>query len=159
MNSHYKPHGLQLKIPPPVYALGIAVLMWLLNQYFPIAHWIPVPWNKIGLVIIVLAIALDTSSLFLFLKKHTTINPMHPDNTQSLVTEGLYRYTRNPMYVGLLVILTGYAIMLGGITPFLLLPLFYGLITTQQIIPEERFLEEKFGQQYLDYKKQVKRWL
>ncbi len=151
--------ALELKIPPPVYALGMAGLMWLLNQYFPVAQIIPDPWNNIGLGIIVLAIALDSSSLFLFLKKHTTINPMHPDHTKSLVTEGLYRYTRNPMYVGLLVILTGFAIMLGSITPFFILPLFYWLITTQQILPEERILEEKFGQQYLDYKKRVKRWL
>ena len=84
---------------------------------------------------------------------------MHPDHTRDLVTEGLYRYTRNPMYVGLLVILTGFAILLGGVTPFLLLPLFYWLITSYQIKPEERVLEQKFGQQYLDYKKRVKRWL
>jgi protein-S-isoprenylcysteine O-methyltransferase Ste14 len=151
--------ALELKIPPPVYALGIAALMWLLNRYFPVFNWISSPWNKIGLAIIVLAIALDSSSLFLFFKKHTTVNPMHPDHTKSLVTEGLYRFTRNPMYVGLLVILTGFAIYLGSVTPFLLLPLFYWLITTQQIRPEERILEEKFGQQYLDYKKRVKRWL
>lgn len=84
---------------------------------------------------------------------------MKPQNTSDLVKTGLYHYSRNPMYVGLLVILTGYAIYLGSITPFLLLPLFYWVITTQQIIPEEKILEEKFGQEYLDYKKSVKRWL
>lgn len=151
--------SLELKIPPPVYALGIAGLMWLLNHYIPVAHWIASPWNKLGLAIIVLAILLDSSSLYLFIKKHTTINPMHPDHTRDLVTTGLYRYTRNPMYVGLLVILTGFAILLGSATPFLVLPLFYWLITTFQIKPEERILEQKFGKKYLDYKNRVKRWL
>jgi len=150
---------LELKIPPPVYALSMAVMMWLLNQYFPVLRFIDSPWNKLGLVLIVLAIILDSSSLYLFIKKHTTINPMHPNHTKDLVTTGLYRFTRNPMYVGLLVILFGYAIWLGSLTPFVLLPLFYGLITNMQIKAEERILEEKFGQEYLDYKNRVRRWL
>lgn len=150
---------LQLKIPPPAYALAIGLLMTLLNRYFPIATWITSPWNKVGIAVIVIAVSMDLSSLFQFLKKHTTPNPFKPKNTTSLVTNGLYRYSRNPMYVGLLTVLIGYAIWLGSITPFLLLPLFYWLITTQQIIPEENILKEKFGQEYLDYKKRVKRWL
>jgi len=150
---------LELKIPPPVYALSLGIIMWLLNQYFPVGRFIESPWNNIGMVIIVAAIILDSTSLFLFLKKRTTINPMKPSNTEGLVTAGLYKFTRNPMYVGLLVILFGYAIWLGSLTPFLMLPLFYWLITTMQIKPEERILEKKFGQEYLDYKSKVKRWL
>ncbi|MEE9444524.1 MAG: isoprenylcysteine carboxylmethyltransferase family protein [Cocleimonas sp.] len=151
--------ALELKIPPPVYAIIIGASMWWLNQALPMAHWIDSPWNNMGLVIIVLAIVLDSSSLYLFIKKQTTINPMRPTSTQGLVTAGLYQYTRNPMYVGLLTILLGYAVWLGSVTPFLVLPLFYWLITTMQIKPEERILEEKFGQEYLDYKSKVRRWL
>ncbi len=151
--------ALELKIPPPVYALSIAITMWLLNQYLPLLRFIESPWNNLGIAIIVLAIILDSSSLFLFFKKHTTVNPMKPTNTQGLVTTGLYKITRNPMYVGLLVILFGYGIWLGSLTPFLILPAFYWLITNMQIKPEERVLEEKFGQEYLDYKSKVKRWL
>jgi len=84
---------------------------------------------------------------------------MSPKSTKGLVTKGLYKYTRNPMYLGLLIILFGYGIWLGSITPFLALPLFYWLITTQQIIPEETILEDKFGVEYLDYKARVRRWL
>lgn len=84
---------------------------------------------------------------------------MKPESSSKIVTSGLYRFSRNPMYVGLLVVLLGYAIWLGGITPFLMLPLFIFLITTQQIIPEEEILENKFGQEYLDYKMRVRRWL
>jgi len=158
-NGEIKMKWLQLKIPPPVYALSIGIIMWLLNQYFPVAHWISSPWNRIGLGIIVITFFLDLSSLYLFLKKHTTPNPMSPKSTKSLVTKGLYKYSRNPMYVGLLTILFGYGIWLGSITPFLALPLFYWLITTQQIIPEETILEDKFGVEYLDYKARVRRWL
>ena len=151
--------ALELKIPPPVYALSLGIMMWLLNQYFPVTHFIESPWNKVGLAIIVIALVLDSSSLFLFLKQRTTINPMKPSNTDELVTAGLYKITRNPMYVGLLVILFGYAVWLGSLTPFLILPLFYWLITQFQIKPEERILEKKFGQEYLFYKSKAKRWL
>ncbi len=151
--------ALQLKIPPPGYALIIGFLMWALNSYFPVAHWIVSPWNKIGLVLIVLAFTMDLSSLFLFFKKHTTPSPFTPDNASTLVTSGLYKYTRNPMYVGLIIILTGYAIWLGSVTPFLVLPLFYWLITNMQIKPEEVILEKKFGEEYRNYKSRVRRWL
>jgi len=149
----------KLKIPPPVYGISIGILMWLLNQYLPISHWISSPWNIAGLVLVGIALSFDLWSLFLFFRSHTTPNPMKPENSQHIVTTGLYKISRNPMYVGLLFVLLGYAIWLGSITPFLLLPLFVLLITSQQIIPEEEILEKKFGQEYLDYKMRVKRWL
>jgi protein-S-isoprenylcysteine O-methyltransferase Ste14 len=151
--------SLELKIPPPVYALIIGSLMWLLNRYFPVAQLIESPWNRVGIAIIIIAGSSDLWSLLLFFKKHTTPNPMKPQNTTGIVTSGLYKFSRNPMYVGLLIILTGYAIWLGSVTPFLLLPLFYWLITQMQIKPEERILQQKFGQEYLDYKNTVRRWL
>lgn len=151
--------ALELKIPPPIYALSIGLMMWLLNSNFPVVQLIESPWNKIGLVIIIVAGTFDLWSLFLFFKKHTTPNPMKPENTTGLVVNGLYKISRNPMYVGLLTILMGYAIWLGSLTPFLVLPLFYWLITEMQIKPEERALDSKFGQEYLDYKNTVRRWL
>ena len=150
---------LQLKIPPPVYAISIAIIMWLLNKYIPIVELIQSPWNKIGLGIIIIAASFDVWSLFLFLKKHTTPNPMKPENTTGIVTKGLYQYSRNPMYLGLLIILFGFGIWLGSLSPFLMLPLFYWLITEMQIKPEERMLEQKFGKEYLDFKNRVRRWL
>lgn len=151
--------SLELKIPPPVYALSIGLLMWLLNKYIPVTHFIESPWNKIGIAVIVVAGSFDLWSLFLFLKKRTTPNPMKPENTTGLVVNGLYKYSRNPMYVGLLIILTGYAIWLGSLTPFLVLPLFYWAITEMQIKPEERVLTDKFGEDYQTYKNSVRRWL
>jgi protein-S-isoprenylcysteine O-methyltransferase Ste14 len=83
---------------------------------------------------------------------------MHPECTEALVTDGPYRYTRNPMYVGMLVILTGWAIYLGNVGAFLLLPLFIVVLNRQQIIPEERMLEAKFAGVYRAYRERVPRW-
>ena len=151
--------ALELKIPPPIYALSIALLMWLLNKHIPVAQFIETPWNKAGLGIIVIAGTLDLWSLFLFFKKHTTFNPMKPETTTGLVITGLYKISRNPMYVGMLIMLFGFAVWLGSVTPFLVLPLFYFVITAMQIKPEERFLLEKFGEEYQSYKDSVRRWL
>ena len=151
--------SLELKIPPPVYALSIALLMWLLSQHAPVVQLISSPWNKVGLAIIIIAGMFDLWSLFLFIKKKTTINPLSPKNTTGLVTTGLYKVSRNPMYVGMLLMLFGYAIWLGSVTSFLVVPLFYLVITKMQIKPEEVILEENFGQEYMDYKNSVRRWL
>ena len=150
---------LKLRIPPPLYALMIGAFMWLLNQYAPLLHWISSPWNKIGLLLMIIAFSFELWSALLFFRSQTTVNPMKPENSKKIVTTGTYQFTRNPMYLGLLTVLSGYAIWLGTITPFLLLPLFVLLITTQQIIPEEEILEKNFGKEYLDYKEKVRRWL
>lgn len=152
-------NGLKLKIPPPVYALTIALLMWILNKYIPVAQLIESPWNKLGIAIFIIAGSFDLWSLFLFLKKRTTVNPMKPENTTGLVVTGLYKISRNPMYVGMLIMLMGYAVWLGSLTPFLVVPLFYLAITTMQIKPEEEFLLKKFGKDYQTYKDSVRRWL
>jgi len=149
----------KLKIPPPVYTLSIAALMWFLHQWMPIAQWLHEPWNMIGLFILAVGVSFDLWAIALFFKAKTTINPMKPDNSQELVDGGLYQYTRNPMYLGLLTNLLGFALWLGSVTPLLGLPLFVVLLTTQQIIPEEIILTKKFGQKYLDYKNRVRRWL
>lgn len=150
---------LQLKIPPPIYALSIALIMWILSLYLPVAQLISSPWNKLGIALMLVAVILDFSSLYLFFKKRTTPNPMKPQFTTGLVTNGLYKISRNPMYLGMLVILIGFAIYLGNLTAFLVLPAFYLVITEMQIKPEERMLEEKFGEEYLAYKRKVRRWL
>ncbi|HPY41879.1 MAG TPA: isoprenylcysteine carboxylmethyltransferase family protein, partial [Thiolinea sp.] len=142
---------LQTRIPPPIYALTAALLMWLLNAYFPIFHWISTPWHRVGLLLIALALLADLWSLWLFFRARTTPNPMKPQNSSQLVTAGLYRYTRNPMYVGMLVMLLGWAIYLGSLSPLLVLPLFIWVINTQQVLPEEAFLTEKFGASYQVY--------
>lgn len=150
---------LQLKIPPPIYALSTALIMWLASRYFPVAQLINEPWNKLGIVLMLFALCLDFSSLYLFFKKRTTPNPMKPEFTTGIVTNGFYKMSRNPMYLGMLTILIGFAVYLGNLTSFLVLPAFYLVITEMQIKPEEQMLEKKFGEEYLDYKSKVRRWL
>jgi protein-S-isoprenylcysteine O-methyltransferase Ste14 len=149
---------LQLKIPPPVYLLAFVGLMWLAAHWLTFFNVIPTPWNRLGLVLIGTAVLVDFWSLGLFFRAHTTFNPMHPERTEALVTDGPYCYTRNPMYVGMLVILTGWAIYLGNVSAFLWLPLFVGVLNRQQIIPEERMLEAKFADAYRAYRERVPRW-
>ncbi|TVQ66613.1 MAG: isoprenylcysteine carboxylmethyltransferase family protein [Oceanospirillales bacterium] len=145
-------------IPPPVYLLFFATLMWLLNCYFPLYQWLEMPWRYAGLVLIVLAGLSDLWSLSLFLKLHTTPNPMRPSAATHLVTTGLYRYSRNPMYMGMLVMLIGWWIWLGSITPILMLPIFILVLVKMQIEPEEEALEARFGDTYRHYKNSVPRW-
>ncbi len=144
---------------PPLIAIIVALIMWLLQHYVPLMVLIPVEWRGIGLLFVALALVIDLWSLFLFFRAKTTFHPLKLDNTSALVTSGMYRFTRNPMYLGLLLLLTGMAIWLGGLTPFLMLPLFVWVLNNQQIIHEERILEEKFEQHYLEYKQKVRRWL
>ena len=73
--------------------------------------------------------------------------------------KGLYRFTRNPMYLGMLTWLAGWGIYLGSLSPLIMLPVFIWVLTVQQIIPEETVLAEKFGDDYLAYKQKVRRWL
>lgn len=150
---------LKLKIPPPIYALSIALIMWLFSVHFPVMELVKTPLNNVGIGLIIIAGMMDLSSLYLFFKKRTTPNPMKPEFTTGLVITGMYKISRNPMYLGMLIMLFGFAIFLGKLTPFLVLPLFYLLITELQIKPEEEVLEEKFGQAFLAYKSKVRRWV
>jgi len=149
----------QLKIPPPVYMLLAAGIMWLLDQFMPISILFIEPWNSVGFLFMFAAMFTDGFSLLQFFRLHTSINPLHPEKAQTLVTTGMYRFSRNPMYFGLLLLLVGLAIYLASLSPFIILPLFIVTLTKQQIIPEEIILEQKFGQDYRDYKQSVRRWL
>jgi protein-S-isoprenylcysteine O-methyltransferase Ste14 len=116
------------------------------------------PWNKLGLVLIAASLIIDAWSLFLFYQARTTFHPLKLDETSALVMHGMYRFTRNPMYLGLLLMLTGWAIYLGGLMPFVMLPVFVWLLHEYQIKHEEHMLERKFGDEYLEYKMRVRRW-
>ncbi|WP_020393979.1 methyltransferase family protein [Thiolinea disciformis] len=147
------------RIPPPVYLVLVAFMMWLLDRYVPVFIWLDAPWNYLGLALISVAILADLWSLALFFRAKTTPNPLHPERSKRLVISGLYRYTRNPMYLGMLIMLVGWWIYLGSLTPVVLLPLFVWVITKQQIEPEEAALSQTFGQAYRDYQQTVRRWL
>lgn len=94
-----------------------------------------------------------------FRRAKTTVNPLKPQSSSSLVTWGIYAITRNPMYLGGLVILTGCAVFLSNALAFLLLPAYILYINRFQIAPEERALTSLFGQEFAAYRSRVRRWL
>jgi protein-S-isoprenylcysteine O-methyltransferase Ste14 len=146
-------------IPPPVWMVLAATLMWALNHWFPVAQLIHNPWRRLGWIPVILGVAIDVSSVLRFHRVGTTVNPLDPSKTSKLVTTGLYRISRNPMYLGLLVILSGWALLLGSASPFVVLPVFVVVIATSQIVPEEKMLAKLFGEEYLIYSRCVRRWL
>lgn len=150
---------MELKIPPPLYLLACFLLMWLLAAYAPASSWESEHLRFLGTTFMAIGVSFDVWSLVGFVKSKTTINPINPEKASQLVTDDLYRITRNPMYLGMALILVGWAIYLGGLSSFLLIPVFVYLLTKYQIIPEERILENLFGEEYLHYKSRVRRWI
>lgn len=148
---------LSRKIPPPVYLMVVLLTMMALNTWLPIARVIPQPYNYVGSVLVVIGTLMTGYAARLFNQAGTPLLPFH--RSTALVTHGPYRFTRNPMYVGLVLITLGVGILQGSVGAFLPIPFFVWLIRTSFILGEERFLEGLFGDQYLDYKRSVRRWL
>lgn len=151
--------ALELKIPPPVVALLVAIAMWLISRSAPLLE---VPHNIAILAAGTLAfagVAIALAGVITFRRASTTVHPRKPQETSALVTSGVYRVSRNPMYVGLLLILVGWAVFLSSGWA-LVGPLAFVLyISRFQILPEERVLSAKFGEAYAAYKSKVRRWL
>jgi protein-S-isoprenylcysteine O-methyltransferase Ste14 len=151
--------SLELKIPPPVVGLLTAGAMWYLSTVSP-ALDVPSA-TRIGstIVLALIGATFDLAGLAAFLRSKTTINPMRPAKTSVLVTAGVYRVTRNPMYVGMLLLLIAWMVFLAA--PWAVAgPLFFwGYISRFQIAPEERVLAAKFGEAWAAYRRRVRRWL
>ena len=150
---------LEHKIPPPVVAGAIALVM---GAVLPI----PSLWNSplrpatvVALVLAVVGVSFDLLGLLAFFQVRTSINPLRPDKASVLVTRGIYRVTRNPMYVGLLFLLTAWALFLASPWAFSGPGLFIVTMNRFQIAPEERVMREKFGKDFEDYAARVRRWL
>jgi len=142
---------------PPTYLLLSIVVMFCLHFLSPILVLIPFPWNFLGVVPLAVGIALNVRCSSLFEKAGTTIKPF--EQSSQLLTEGPYRVSRHPMYLGMAVVLVGIAIVLGSVAPFLVIPCFMWVITRRFIRAEERALEEKFGPAYVVYKAHTRRWI
>ncbi len=150
---------LELKIPPPLLALCVATLMWLVSSLIPPLEIQTTLRLGTALALALCGLAFDLIGLIAFIRSKTTINPLRPASTAALVTTGLYRITRNPMYLGMQLILLGWAVFLSNAAALIVAPLFALYITRFQIVPEERVLAEKFGAVFADYKTRVRRWL
>jgi protein-S-isoprenylcysteine O-methyltransferase Ste14 len=131
--------------------------MAVLHVAFPIAQPIGEPYRYAGAVLIGLGGALGAWAVMLFRHARTGVVPFSAATV--LVRSGPYRFTRNPMYLGMAGVLAGTAIWLGSVTPWLVLPAFIGIIAERFIAPEEAMLERTFGSRYLEYCRAVRRWL
>ncbi|OIO74571.1 MAG: isoprenylcysteine carboxyl methyltransferase [Zetaproteobacteria bacterium CG1_02_53_45] len=150
---------LSLKIPPPLVALLCAVAIWGLSEIFP-PHGIGVEIRRsIACILLGMAISIDLWALVSFKLAKTTIDPRYPHKTSAIVSSGIYRYTRNPMYLGLILTLSALSIWLGAKFGLFVVGGFIMYINTFQIIPEEEHLEKKFGDVYIRYKTKVRRWI
>jgi protein-S-isoprenylcysteine O-methyltransferase Ste14 len=144
------------KIIPPVYFLLALIMMGLLARYAPMSHLIYIPLRVFGGLLILAGFAITASSAYTFKLAGTPVKPF--EEPIKLVTDELYRFSRNPMYLGMMIMLAGIWIMLGKLSPVIVIPVFFLIIQEGFIKYEEAFLEEKFGDAYLDYKDRVYRW-
>jgi protein-S-isoprenylcysteine O-methyltransferase Ste14 len=145
------------QILPPAYVLIALILILVLHFTFPGIELIPLPWNLLGLIPLVTGIILNFIADGAFRRAGTTVKPFQESSTLS--TDGVYRFSRHPMYLGFVLILIGVAILLGSLTPWIIIPIFAALMEVVFIQVEERMLEEKFGSAWLEYKKKVRRWI
>ena len=148
---------LNTKIPPPIIAILFAVLIFYFSDSFA---YVDLPFKiYFSLFFVLLGFFIIFSSARNFKKKETTVNPIKPEEASQLVTDGFFKITRNPMYLGMLLFLLGLSIYNGLIVGLVFLPLFVGYITFFQIIPEESAMIEIFGEDYKAYMKKVRRWI
>ncbi|MCC5856226.1 MAG: isoprenylcysteine carboxylmethyltransferase family protein [Idiomarina sp.] len=150
---------LECKVPPlllMVIVAGLIALVHLLGTPFAAMEFYRLPVTG---VLLALGVLFCVSAVVSFRRAQTTVNPMHPEESSQLVTSGVFRLTRNPMYLGFCFILASWAMFLAVPPALLLVVLFALYLTRWQIMPEERALISTFGEDYLVYLTQVKRWL
>ena len=150
---------MELKIPPLVQVILFGAAILLVSKLFP-SLTLSIPANRtIGGLLIIVGVIAALLGIIEFNKAKTTIDPRCPEKTDYLVITGIYRISRNPMYLGFLIILLGCVVISENIATLLLLPVFVLAINSSQIKPEERFLSKKFGSNYSEYCSRVRRWV
>jgi len=150
---------LELKVPPLALGLLAALLMWLADRILP---WmkLQLAWaGPIAGILLAAGVTVALAGVVSFRLAGTTVNPLRPGSASQLVHSGIYRATRNPMYLGMLLGLLAWALWLQHPVSLMLAPVFVLYMTRFQILPEERALTSLFGQEFEDYASRVRRWL
>lgn len=142
---------------PPLYFLAAVLVMVAFHARLPLARVVPAPYNALGIVLMVGGVGFGIWGAVLFLRRRTTVRPFV--QSTRLVTDGPYRISRNPMYTGLTAALAGVALLLGTLSPWLVVPVFVWLIQNFVIKVEEAMLADTFGPEYDAYRSRVRRWL
>lgn len=147
-----------LKIPPAVVFLVFGLLMYLLAEFLPIGYFDFFGRRYLMIALLVFAFFIAAIALFQFFGAKTTTDPSHPTKAKKLVENGIYAYSRNPMYLALLVLLLAWGVWLGNAFNTLLAAGFVAYMNQFQVIPEERALLQIFGKDYKQYCLLVRRW-
>ncbi|MCO8164891.1 isoprenylcysteine carboxylmethyltransferase family protein [Pseudomonas sp. 21LCFQ010] len=148
------------RIPPPLVATLFGLLAWLASRYLPGTLSLAVEWRiGVALVVALVGVAICLAGVFSFRCARTTVNPLKPETASALVSSGVYRYTRNPMYLGFATVLLAWSIFLAWPPALLGVPGFVIYMTLFQIGPEERALSRLFGTEFTQYCNRVRRWL
>lgn len=151
--------ALELKVPPLLLVGVVAGAMLGFSRLFPSAH-VQVPGGSVAaLAIAMIGVGVALAGVLCFRANKTTVNPLTPAASSMLVCSGIYRYSRNPMYLGFLLVLTGWAVHLSNGSSILMLLPFIFYMNRFQIQPEERALLAKFGPRYTEYMTTVRRWI
>jgi protein-S-isoprenylcysteine O-methyltransferase Ste14 len=148
-----------MKVPPPIVALLIGLSMWLASL---LLAPVEIPFGlrvSVAVAIACFGAVIGITAIITFRKARTTMDPTKPESASVLVTGGVFRVTRNPMYLGLVLYLLAWAVYLSNWMALLLLPLFVLYINRFQITPEEHVLSSIFGPEYDAYREKVRRWL
>ncbi len=147
------------KIPPPILLLITAAIMWLVSQS-EFSYPVQIPYSlALSILLAVIGVVIAAIAGRQFGIAQTTVNPLSPESATSLVNTGIFSMSRNPMYVGLLLMSTGWAVWLGSLTNIAVMVLFIFAITNLQIKPEESALRKLFGDEYEEYCRKVRRWI
>ncbi|MEE4208417.1 MAG: isoprenylcysteine carboxylmethyltransferase family protein [Parvularcula sp.] len=155
--SDEQPAGERTLLVPPVWALVFFVCIGIVGRALP-GRW-PLPQKSLAILLAAAGLGIAIWALVQFRRDRTTYKPHVPGAASALVTDGVYRFTRNPMYVGMALILFGEAFWFGSLIGFLLVLVFIGIITAVQIVPEERALKRLFGEEFEAFKRRTPRWL
>jgi protein-S-isoprenylcysteine O-methyltransferase Ste14 len=147
-----------LKIPPAIVFLCTALLMYLLATFLPVGYFDFFGRYYVAATLLALAFILGVVSLLQCFSAKTTIDPRKPQNSTKLITNGVYRITRNPMYLALLLVLLAFGIYLGNAFNTLLAAVFVMYMNRFQIVPEEIVLKKHFGKEYEQYCVRIRRW-
>ena len=150
---------INLRVIPVLQVLIAGIAMMAISYVFPTSELFHESRIVLSGAVLFVALFLLLWSGGVFRKYKTTVHPQRLENTSYLVTGGIYRYSRNPMYLSFLLILISWGIYLGSLLSFLVIPIFIWFITKYQILPEEQVLEKKFQDTYREYKRNVRRWI
>ena len=150
---------LELRIPPVVVAVLVGAAMWAVSLVTPRLPIDLAPRIFVGVAIGILGLAAALAGVVEFRRAHTTVDPTNPSKSSTVVTSGIYRLTRNPMYLGFLLVVVGWAAYLSSPWTFIGPIAFVVYMNRFQIEPEERMLAARFGASFEQYLRSVRRWL